>query len=99
MYKNENLFKVKPIIGLLFKDYSFCEEFFNTVNQLGMEIQLKSKIYDFNQTDYYENEMGINLKKMYISIKNIFSHHAILYLKIELIKLEKIFTKKKKKKD
>ena len=62
----------KQNLSLVITVFALCLAVYFSSKVEREEIQLKSKIYDFNQTDYYENEMGINLKKMYISIKNIY---------------------------
>ncbi|MBU2063385.1 MAG: DUF4416 family protein, partial [Candidatus Omnitrophica bacterium] len=59
---------VKLIIGLIGK-----EEIFNRVKKILIQkfgaIDFESPVLDFNFTDYYELEMGGNLKRQFLSFK------------------------------
>jgi hypothetical protein len=62
------------------------------------EIDLKSKIFDFVYTDYYQKEMGDQLKKVYISFEPLFYSEKMPEIKIYTNLLEKQFSVGNKRK-
>jgi len=80
--------KVKLIAGLLFVDFEILEETYNAlINSFGL-IDTKSKIIDFNFTNYYNKEMGENIKRQYISFEKLINPDQIVDIKIATNDLE-----------
>ncbi|MBM3252358.1 MAG: DUF4416 family protein, partial [Candidatus Omnitrophica bacterium] len=74
--------KVKLIIGLISSD----EELFSEIERLlarkfGQSDYL-SKTLPFNLTDYYEEELGKNLKRKFISFKKLIKPDLLPQIKI-----------------
>jgi|Deesub1362B_J571_1020462.scaffolds.fasta_scaffold00008_183 hypothetical protein len=54
-------------------------------------IDFQSEIFPFENTDYYEKEMGKNLKKIFYFFKNLIAPDKIVDIKIKTIEIEKKF--------
>ncbi|MDD5771973.1 MAG: DUF4416 family protein [bacterium] len=82
MGKERNSLPVKLITAI----YSNNLELFNVVEEkLAAEyglIDLKSEIFDFTYTDYYEKEMGLGLKKKFISFEKLIDPVSLSDIKI-----------------
>jgi hypothetical protein len=82
MGKEKNSLPVKLITAI----YSNKIELFNAVEEklTGKygAIDLKSEIFDFTYTDYYEKEMGLNLKKKFISFEKLIEPVSLSDIKI-----------------
>jgi len=55
------------------------------------EIDYVSSFIDFNYTDYYNREMGDNIKRFFVSFKNLIDPSSLADIKIRTNKLEKQF--------
>lgn len=62
------------------------------------EIDLESQNFDFDNTDYYEEEMGKNLKKKFYFFKDLIMPDKIVDIKIETMKIEEKFMEEGKRK-
>ena len=58
---------VKFIIGVLFMHQEACLRLFDKISSQGWTIQIKSDIHPFNLSSYYEQEMGRDLSRFFIS--------------------------------
>ena len=85
---------VIPFCAIMFCDKNLCEvalEFLK--NKLG-ETERISDYIDFSgKTDYYDNEMGKNIKKTYIVFKNPIKRESLPLLKLETNEFEEKFAK------
>jgi len=61
------------------------------------KIDLKSPIFEFNYTDYYQDEMGSGLKKKFISFENLVRLEQISSIKIFTNALEKKYSRENKR--
>jgi len=90
--------KVKLITGLISND----ETMFDKIKPL-MEKRIKnsvdfeSEIIDFNYTDYYNEEMGCNLKRKFFSFKRLVRMENIAKVKLFTNDIEKRFTSRGKR--
>ena len=91
-------FPVKLIIGFIFKDYKILKETEKILEKKFKEIDFESEIIPFNFTDYYEKEMGKDLKRKFISFKKLIMPQKIRKIKEYTIKIEKKFSFDKKRK-
>ncbi|HDL18281.1 MAG TPA: DUF4416 family protein [Bacteroidetes bacterium] len=55
-------------------------------------IDVQSELFSFTQTEYYKKEMGDNLRKLYLSFKNLIMPERIVHIKLETNLLEKKYT-------
>ena len=60
-------------------------------------VDFSSEIIDFNHTQYYEKEFGINLKRNFISFRNLIKADNLWKIKIITNKLESKFSKENKR--
>lgn len=88
MGKEKNSLPVKLITAI----YSNKIELFDAVEEKLNEnygpVDLKSEIFDFSYTDYYEKEMGAGLKKRFISFENLIESVSLSDIKLFTNKLE-----------
>ncbi|MBI4708582.1 MAG: DUF4416 family protein [Candidatus Omnitrophica bacterium] len=88
---------VKLFIGFIFKE----EQVYNKAkavleNKFG-KADFESRIINFTHTNYYENELGSNLKKRFISFKKLIPADKLARIKVFTNKLEKKFSKNAKR--
>jgi len=88
---------VKLIVGMLAKDkrlFKDAERLF--IRDFG-RVDYRSPVIDFNYTDYYKEEMGSPLKRIFISFKKLISPEAIAKIKLASNAIEKKFSVNKKR--
>lgn len=56
-------------------------------------VDLESNIFPFDFTDYYEKELGIDLKRQWISFEKLITQEDLKSIKQATIKMEKDFTR------
>ena len=81
---------VKLIVGLIGRKSSLDKVKTKLSRKFG-KIDFESKILDFVFTRYYNQEMGTDLKRQFLSFKELISPTAIPDIKIFTNKLEKNF--------
>jgi hypothetical protein len=91
MGKIEEPKKVKLISGIMFSSKHDLDAAIEILKQNYGEIDLTSNIMDFNFTDYYNSEMGDNLKKIFVSFKDLISPDEIVDIKIKTNEIEDMF--------
>ena len=89
---------VKLICAITFSKDIILDSVFDSLERKFSEIDIKSTVFDFLHTQYYEKEMGKNLKKVYISFKELTSQESLPEIKIYTNMLEKQHSKKNKRK-
>lgn len=57
----------KLVVGITYSDDIVLQETIGILKERFSEIEDKSDVFDFNFTTYYEQEMGKNLKKIFVS--------------------------------
>ncbi len=62
---------VKLIIGAIYADPKWLIKAKSLMQKKSWEIEHQSKIFPFDQTDYYFSEMGEGLKRCFLSIKGL----------------------------
>lgn len=88
---------VKLIIGFIFKkDGLFTKAKANLEKRLG-EIDFQSRILPFEHTDYYEKELGKNLKRAFVSFKKLIDPAHLPEIKITTNKIERGLSTGKKR--
>ena len=86
----ENPFSnVKLICGLIASDSKVFQRAEKLLLKTYGKADYSSSFLEFNFTDYYEKEMGKNLKRKFISFDNLYSPEKLSEIKIHTNKLEK----------
>ena len=83
--------KVKVIIGYITSDIQLINEVNHELLPLLGEPDFFSEIIDFNFTDYYEKELGKNLKRQWVAYKNLIMPDFLASLKIKTNEIEEKF--------
>ena len=73
--------KVKCIMGIIYSDHSDIDQCFVHLEKVFGMIDLTSEEYNFTITDYYEKEMGKNLKRKFISFDSLIEPQNLVEIK------------------
>ena len=65
-------FPGKALIGVLFQKDDIYQQFLRHLETIEVEIELESEIYKFDSTDYYQEEMGSGLYRIFLSLKGLY---------------------------
>ena len=76
-------FPGKALIGVLFQKEDIYQQFLRHLETIEVEIELKSEIYKFDSTDYYQEEMGSGLYRIFLSLKGLYPLDQLVSLKNE----------------
>lgn len=80
--------KVKLVAGILFNKENFLIKSWPLLNKAFGKIDYKSNYFLFNETDYYDSEMGSSLQRCFISFKNLITPDLLADIKIMTNKIE-----------
>lgn len=80
---------VKLFIGAISKESAYFEKTCATLSKKLGPLDFKSAILDFNQTNYYEKEMGSGLKRQFFSFKRLIAPEKLVPIKLYTNSLEK----------
>ncbi|MBL7071772.1 MAG: DUF4416 family protein [Candidatus Omnitrophica bacterium] len=80
--------KVKLIVGFIFNSEDALRKAESLLIKKFGPIDLKSKMLDFEYTDYYNKEFGSGLKKSFISIERLISPEEIYRVKLATNQVE-----------
>ena len=76
-------FPAKALIGVLFQKYEIYQQFLRHLETIEVEIELESEIYKFDSPDYYQEEMGSGLYRIFLSLKGLYPVEQSVSLKNE----------------
>ena len=76
-------FPGKALIGVLFQKDDIYQQFLRHLETIEVEIELESEIYKFDSTDYYQEEMGSGLYRIFLSLKGLYPVEQSVSLKNE----------------
>ena len=76
-------FPGKALIGVLFQKDEIYQQFLRHLETIEVEIELESEIYKFDSTDYYHEEMGSGLFRIFLSLKGLYPVEQSVSLKNE----------------
>ena len=79
---------VKHFCGMLAGDVSLFGVAAERLGEQYGEVDAESKVFDFDFTDYYENEMGPGLKKKFISFRDLIDPIDLVGIKLRTNELE-----------
>ncbi len=88
MGKPQSVQKVELLVGVIFKDGSLLSELECCLEEMFGPTELRSQAYDFDVTDYYEAEMGTNLKRIFYSFRQLIDPDVIVEVKLKTNDLE-----------
>ncbi len=80
--------KVKLIVGLIFNDLSVLRKAESLIAGKYGPADFKSRIMDFRHTEYYNEELGPDLKREFISMERLVSPECIYRVKSTTNKIE-----------
>ncbi len=83
--------KVKLITGLIVNDLGILDKVRDILLKHFGPIDYKSDIFNFDKTDYYEKEMGKNLKRRFYSFNKLILPDELAGIKLYTNKLEEEF--------
>jgi len=89
--------KVRLIIGIMYKHQEHCDKVISTLKERFGDIQ-DSVEYNFDFTDYYEQETGDRLKKILIIFRNPVSRETLPEIKLWTNDIEDSFRESGKRK-
>ena len=79
---------VKLICGLISSEERFFEKAETRLVELYSHVDHRSPLFDFNWTDYYEKQMGKDLKRKFLSFEELISPEELDKIKIRTNELE-----------
>jgi len=80
---------VKLICGIISSQKIFFNKAEERLLELFGQIDLRSPFFEFDLTDYYEKQMGKNLKREFLSFASLFAPEKLSEIKIQTNSLEK----------
>lgn len=83
--------KVKLIVGMLSNDTVLLEKVKPILTNNFGEIDFVSQIISFDYTDYYEKEMGKNIKRQFLSFVDLISPEKLAEIKVKTNEIEEQF--------
>lgn len=89
---------VKLFFAILFSDEEKLSEAKKLISQNIGNADFKSRVFDFNETDYYKPEMGENIKRIFFSIEKLIKPDEIVDVKKYSTELESILSIEGKRK-
>ncbi|MCX5715869.1 MAG: DUF4416 family protein [Candidatus Omnitrophica bacterium] len=88
---------VKLFTGIITNNLGLLEQAVDLLKKRFGPIDFESDIFDFDLTDYYQEEMGRNLKRQFLCFKKLVSIESGPDIKICANKLEEKFSAAKKR--
>ena len=76
-------FHGKALVGVLFQKEDIYHQFLRHLETIEVELELESEIYKFDSTDYYQEEMGSGLYRIFLSLKGLYPVEQSVSLKNE----------------
>jgi hypothetical protein len=84
---------VKLMAGIMFKSEADLSVAKTTLENWYGPIETESEIFDFIHSEYYADEMGLDLKKQFVIFKNLIRPEQISDIKLKTNELEQSFLK------
>ncbi len=88
MGKEYDFEKVNLFFGIIYSEDNIFHTVKSTLDDIYGEISLTSDIFTFQQTSYYEEEMGKGLKRVFIGFKKLIKPESLPEIKINSNKIE-----------
>ena len=79
---------VQPVMGVIYGDGENLAPLESRLAAELGEIDARSEAFDFDATDYYEQEMGPGLKRIFYGFKHLIDPAEIVDIKLRAVKIE-----------
>lgn len=80
--------EVKLVCGIIASDERYFKKAEDCLVRLYGSIDLESSVFTFDFTDYYEKQMGRNLKRKFLSFRDLVSPERLSEIKLRTNELE-----------
>lgn len=90
--------KVKLFAGIIFSGEKLDEEVVSALETEYGPVDLQSGCYPFDVTDYYEAEMGVDLRRVFLSFERLIFPQDIACIKIRTDQIELNYSDRKGRK-
>lgn len=79
---------VNLLVGLIYREEYFLKRAISELESLFGKIDLESNSFKFDVTEYYNKEMGENLKRKFISFEKLVNPEELPWIKIKTNEIE-----------
>jgi hypothetical protein len=93
-----DVLKVKLICAVTFQPRMDLSQVIKALQSILGSVDDQSAIFDFSFSDYYKEEMGTDLKKVFLSFKDLYHPNELPQIKLKTNKLENQWSEKGKRK-
>jgi hypothetical protein len=83
--------KVQLILGVIYSDPGLLDRLEEAIEKRFGPIEARSDAFDFGETDYYQDEMGEGLKRIFYSFSDLIDPARLVDVKIESNRIEDEF--------
>ncbi len=80
----------KLVIGIIFNSKTICDKSIEFLEKKYGPTVRRSPVYDFDFTDYYEQEMGRELKRIFLFFDKEITNEELVDIKLYAEELEKL---------
>lgn len=88
---------VKLIVGLLSNQEKIFLDVRSVLEKKFGPVDLESKVMEFTYTDYYEKELGHNIKRIFVSFNNLLQGEDLFKIKMWSRTIEKRFSEQNRR--
>lgn len=92
MRKIKKPLPVKLIIGMISPNVDLFDQLTQILVEKFGPVDLKSNVFNFDKTDYYEEEIGKNLKRRFLSFRELIEPRGLVEIKLFTNSLEEKFS-------
>ncbi len=92
MLKIKKPLPVKLIMGMISPNVDLFDQLTQTLVEKFGQVDLKSNVFNFDKIDYYEEEMGKNLKRRFLSFCKLIETRELVEIKLFTNSLEEKFS-------
>jgi len=80
--------EVNLLIGIIYREEDFLKRAISELESIFGKIEMESDSFKFDVTEYYNKEMGENLKRKFFSFKNLVDPEELPSIKIKTNEIE-----------
>jgi hypothetical protein len=89
--------KVKPVCGVMFQPQIDLSQMIGELQSVAGVVDERSDVFDFSFSDYYEEEMGTGLKKVFLSFHLLVHPGTLPVMKLKTSEIETRWSKQGKR--
>ena len=79
----------KLFVAAMFREEEVLESAVSELEDAFGEVELRSEVFEFNFTRYYEEEFGQGLRKLFLAFKEPFKREALVEAKLRCMEVER----------